>query len=513
MKKRLEVLIRPFANFGPVFLTAIASLFLLAYIWTVLGRISYPFELDWMEGGYRAQMQQVLDGQPLYARPSLDYAAAIYTPLYFYASALFSVVAGDGFLPLRLVSFLASLGCFAFIFLIVHRRTSSFLASFVASCLFAATFSLAGYAFDLTHVDSLYLFFSLAGIYAFDSPNMVTRSVVSPTLLFLSFFTKQIALTVALSLSLAALLTRKRFERILFPLIFGVLFVGSYALINEATTGWYKYYIFYLPVQRYLLKYQAILFWTSDLPPLSIALCFCYLAFVHIWSNSPTFHRIVRDILIFGGLLLTSYFVRMHDGSWIDNLMPVAAGAAIYFGIGLEASLRRLGRIPALKLLVIVAAVLQFITLSYWPPKSIPTLANRQQTEKLLQRISSIKGDVYLSAHPWYLRALGKPLHVHEAAVEDVLSEREPAPTKHFLEQEMATAVSRGRFEAFVVDFEKFPLRPPNFDKYYELVDSSLTDYYVYAWTAGWGNRKPTYLYMRRPTQQTDSVSTDKSRG
>src|SRR5207245_9768312 len=52
---------------------AAALLFPLLYAATALARLSYPFELEWMEGGVLAGVQRLLHGQPLYAAPSLDY--------------------------------------------------------------------------------------------------------------------------------------------------------------------------------------------------------------------------------------------------------------------------------------------------------------------------------------------------------------------------------------------------------------------------------------------------------
>ena len=60
----------------------------------------------------------------------------------------------------------------------------------------------------------------------------------------------------------------------------------------------------------------------------------------------------------------------------------------------------------------------------------------------------------------------------------------------------MRAAVTGGKYEAFVVDFEEFTLRPPEFDNYYQLVDSNLSGD-VFQPLTGW-DRTPSYLYVRR---------------
>src|SRR5438132_2218404 len=88
-------------------------------------RLSYPFDLEWMEGGGVAHVQRVLDGRGLYPRPSLDFVPFIYTPLYWYVSAAAAWVLGTGYAPLRLVSLASSLGCFALVFTLVRRETGA----------------------------------------------------------------------------------------------------------------------------------------------------------------------------------------------------------------------------------------------------------------------------------------------------------------------------------------------------------------------------------------------------
>src|SRR5690242_13004900 len=91
-----------FLMLGTLSLGAIALLMYCFY-----QRISFPYELHWMEGGSVDHVRRILAGEPLYVPPSIDFVPYTYTPWYFYLSAFVSRIIGIGFIPLRLVSIVA----------------------------------------------------------------------------------------------------------------------------------------------------------------------------------------------------------------------------------------------------------------------------------------------------------------------------------------------------------------------------------------------------------------------
>ena len=76
-----------------------------------------------MEGAMVDHVRRIMAGHKLYVQPSLRFVPFIYPPLYFYLAALVSHVLGAGLVPLRLLSFVASLGCFTLIYMLVRRET------------------------------------------------------------------------------------------------------------------------------------------------------------------------------------------------------------------------------------------------------------------------------------------------------------------------------------------------------------------------------------------------------
>src|SRR4029078_10038342 len=120
---------------------------------------------EWMEGGALEHVARVLGGQPLYVAPSLAFTPYIYAPLYYYVAAPFAYLFGLRLLPLRVVSFAASLGVLALIAALIHGRTRSKLGALGGAGLFAALFDRTGAFFDLARVDALALFFTFLGVF------------------------------------------------------------------------------------------------------------------------------------------------------------------------------------------------------------------------------------------------------------------------------------------------------------------------------------------------------------
>ena len=114
-------------------LSICALYYLAAYCLTGALRLPFPGALAWLESNSYYQMIRVLAGQALFVEPSVEYVPFPYPPLYFYASAVLAHLTGPGFLPLRLVSYLSSLGSMAL------RRTFPSTSSFKKPLIFRPT--------------------------------------------------------------------------------------------------------------------------------------------------------------------------------------------------------------------------------------------------------------------------------------------------------------------------------------------------------------------------------------
>src|SRR5512134_879716 len=86
------------------------TIYILSFFWTVLVRLTDPFALEWIGGTMLEGVRLVAEGKPLYTAPTSGFTSFLFPPLYYLVSAGVSKLLGTGFLPLRLVSLLSSLG-------------------------------------------------------------------------------------------------------------------------------------------------------------------------------------------------------------------------------------------------------------------------------------------------------------------------------------------------------------------------------------------------------------------
>ena len=89
-------------------------------------RLSYPLDLEWMEGGVLTHALRLGRGQPLYAEPSVDFVNFLYTPLYPAVLCVLSKVFGLSYILGRAVSILAFSGALVFLVAAVRGIAQQF---------------------------------------------------------------------------------------------------------------------------------------------------------------------------------------------------------------------------------------------------------------------------------------------------------------------------------------------------------------------------------------------------
>lgn len=409
-------------------LAALSIAFIALYLVVSLLRIGHPYELEWMEGGMREHVERVLRGQPLYVEPTVDFVPFIYTPLFYWVSAAMAKVVGHGFLPMRLVSFLASLGCGAILFRFVARETKNRLAALAAVGLFAASYHRGGEFFDLARVDSLNLVLTLAALYFVRFSPSVRGQLLAALLFVLAFLAKQSTTLVMIPIVVhAVIVDRRRSLPLVVATIVGV--VSTTLLLDARSEGWFRFYVFELP-RRHPIERMAVLgFFTADIAPYLIAVAAG--AFFLITRPSHLERR-ARFFYFFAsaGMLGEAYSARLHTGGWQNVLIPGFAWLAVVFGIGLDAALRAIEGAPPspdettrarLRSFVLVAAIAQLAFMSYDPRPLVPRRKDVEAGRRLVETLRAIDGDVYLPAHGYLAALAGKPSFAHQMAVDDVV--------------------------------------------------------------------------------------------
>ncbi|MEU0568023.1 glycosyltransferase family 39 protein [Nonomuraea sp. NPDC005983] len=454
---------------------------------TAASRIGYPYALEWLEGNSLVEVERLLAGQPLYTAPTVDYVPDSYPPLYFAASAALAEALGVSYLPLRLVSLAACLGCLAVLARLVQRETGDLAAGVAAAGLYAATYFAAASWFDFARVDSLFLLFSLAGLYVARWMRGPGGAVVAGLLLAAAFLTKQSALAEAVAITVALVCGRQRRPAAVLAATFAGV-VGLTTLLWDVTShGWYVFYVFELLAQHPVEHAALAGFWTWYLlPTLGVALGAALLAAGRI------------PLLVGLGCLalaVEGYAALLHTGGAVNNMLPVYAAVAVLAGIGMggpapsprrhstpsspgarprrhsSPSSPRARPAPSLSralagTLVLAQLVVLAVT-TFAAGRVIPDAADRRTGDRLRAWLAGLGGPVALVSDPGLLVLAGLPPVAHLAAAGDVLRGTDRAARAE-LERSIARAVAGRRFAAIVVaqqaDLQGFP---PDLARYY----------------------------------------------
>ena len=435
-----------------------------AYLAIALSRLTYPFTLEWLESNSLVEVHRILAGQPLYPAPAVGYVPDGYPPLYFAVSAAAASVLGVSYLPLRLVSLLSSLACFALLARLVQRETGCARAGIAAAGVLAATYFVTDTWFDVGRVDSLFLALSAAALYAARWMRRTRGAVATGVLLAAVFLTKQNGLAEGVAV-LAALACGSR-RRLAGPaaLTYGALLAASTLLLGLTSHGWYVYYVFE-QLSEQSLKYAAIgQFWTvSLLPVLGVAMYAAVLG-----------ARRTPLVLLAGcaALVVEGYAALVHGGGTANDLLPAYFVVALLAGLamgsgpgGLAAhGMDRLararipgwpaghaGRWVAAVASGLVIAQLGILMGGFRPGQAIPVNADRLVGARLAAAVRALGGAVAVPADPGLDLQAGLPAVAHQGAVSDVLRASDQAAIVSFT-RSAASAVTMQKFSAIITE-------------------------------------------------------------
>lgn len=424
------------------------------YLWVALHRIGYPYELDWMEGGSVELAARVAAGHSLYVAPSLWFVGWTYTPVYYWVSAAVAQLTGLGFLPLRLVSLLASLISIATLAWIVARETGDRVAGLVAAGLFAATFYISGAWFDIGRVDSLFLALTLLALAFGRRARGVRGGLALGALAFLAFFTKQSALLALLPTLVYLSLVRRRVG---IPALITViaLLVASTVVLNAATDNWYGYYVFSELWHQPVAPQLWVGFWIHDIARHQWPLLIVIVAAGATLARRTGLRQALRSPGAYwacaaAGMIGSAWASRLHTGGWLNVLMPAYAAIALLSGLSYAAlAHRQRGRLP--RALPVLALLVGLALLRYPIAAQLPTAADRAAGAQLIARLRALPRPVVVLRHPWYATLAGKGSFAQEEALGDVMrsTARRGAST---LRASLASALNADHVQAIVLD-------------------------------------------------------------
>jgi hypothetical protein len=243
--------------------TAVGLYALGQHLLLFIHRASFPLDLEWMEGGMLLHARRLLDGQPIYAPPSLDFIPYLYTPLYPALLALLAKLLPLGYLLGRGLSIAAFAGALALLVVVAARQAGPAFAragwspgrdrwlalptavGVAAAGLVAASFAFTGSFYDLVRADSLLLLLEAAALTAALLGGGTASAAAAGLLIALAFFTKQTASLLGVAIGLGLLVAGWR-RGIAYGLAAAVALAAGLLLLDVRSGGWFWRYVFEL---------------------------------------------------------------------------------------------------------------------------------------------------------------------------------------------------------------------------------------------------------------------------
>lgn len=477
--------------------------FIVMYVFVALKRLSYPFELEWMEGGMVDHVRRILDGFPIYVSPSLDFVPFGYPPLFYWTSAALARFMGIGFEPLRIVSFAASLCAMTFIILLVRRETGRFTYGILAAGVFAATYRITGGWFDVGRVDSLFLMLVLAAACLIRCRETYLSWIVAGLALAAAVFTKQVAIAPAVVLIIYGWWINRRLAAAL-SVAFVLTTISALVWTNSVSNGWFFYYAFAQPAAHKIIFGSGVYFICRSLCyGMGIALLMA-VAGLALQKRSGDEKSFLFWTLFILGMCAAAALPLMKAGGWHNDLIPAYAVLAMMLAVSAHKLNVHFRQSPdareALQLFratafVWTAVLIQLAGLLYTPSGRIPTAADEQAGKNFVARLAAYSGDVLVLSHGYLPALAGKRPHAHAIAITDVLSGGK-AEISEALLTELRRAVLARRFAAIILDgADDMDFVSDHFKELYSL-DQPMFDHPNVFWPVSGNPTRPDVVYV-----------------
>lgn len=448
----------------------LATLQLLLLLWVAFMRLRYPFDVEWMEGGQLTHAVRLARGEHIYTRPSADFTAFFYTPLYPALVALLSKLgAAIGPALGRGVSVAATVATLGLLFFVVRREAGSRHA-LLAVGLYAALDRFAGTFTSVARADALALALAFGAAVTGHYSRSVRGAVIAAVLAVLAVFAKQTMVVTGAVLGGWLLFTDRR-RGLWYGAVALVLGISVSLWLERSTGGWFSFYVA-KGHQSHGIYWDNLLFffWRDVLflapllllaplawawsrfgrhPVVVLAAVHLTVAFVQraltldypphmyfreLWYESPRFLLLIpplatvalylgaRDrverpsfaggfwLWMLGAAVLASALGHSTPWAYKNAFMPLALFGSLFVALAAKG----LGA-PALW-----PVALQLLLLFDAPARRIPNANDHEKAQALRARIARIDGPVLALAHPLLSHEHDGTVHVHQMGLSDV---------------------------------------------------------------------------------------------
>lgn len=431
--------------------------YLMHLLQVVVARATYPFELEWMEGGMLQQVLQLVHRQPLYGEPSLDFVPALYMPLYYGLAALSVMGFGESLFALRMVSIVATAFILVLAFVIAKKVTRMVWAGVLAVLFVAAMFRHTGFWFDVARVDSLWtmlLLLALWQLLCWRDSGAARHLYFLACASVLAFFTKQASLFVFPFVAVAVVCWLGWRALWRYCLWCAVLGLPVLWLLQWSTGGNFVFFTLQMASSHGVTLFGLRRFVEIVVQAVPVFLLLAALSCVLVGNNRRQRGGWVAVVV---GFVFVSALSRAYAGAFYNVLMPMYVCVAIAAAVALV----QLIYVQTLSRWRMAGAALLVICLSLdmWryrfnPVSQIPTATDVVAAEYLLQRIRAAQGAVCVTSHGYLGWMAGKGFCAHNTQVTDVMTGSSVAMADR-LRQDAREKIMSGYYAAIVLDREK----------------------------------------------------------
>ena len=434
---------------------AVGILYTLLFFILSIGRLLYPYEIEFSEGTVLEHAVRIFQHKPLFTAPSISFVDLQYQPLYYYVTVGAMHLFGINYFSGRIVSFSSAILCAVLIFYIVYNETRSWNYSFIGLSLFFAAYGVTGYWYELARVDSLMVLFLVASIAFIRFWENRTMTILSAFVLALGFFTKQELIFYFVPGFLWVFLNDKR--RAILYAASSLVFLGlGIFLFTQESGRWYWYFTFALPAAagRDQLWYRmwggtgSFLFTYYS----AGALLLLYFGIFAWRKRNDRWKSPIGLILLFVITAIIQLALQSaHSGSYKNAAMPLAAIMAIAVPVA-SFQLWNSDDVRTRKF-VVAALLIQFFGLFY-SFKNVPlvmiTQKDRDSGAAFLSELKQIPGTVFVPGHSFLSTMAGNEPFANIDAIEDCGVAADS--TSHWLQAELREAFAAHRFDAIIMD-------------------------------------------------------------
>jgi len=480
----------------------LAQVGLLLYIF--FSRLTYPYDLEWMEGGMLCHALRLMEGKPLYAPPSADFISYLYTPFYPLLLAALGQIFGLSYTLGRLISIASFVGVMALAVRVVWREAGGkqgILWGLAGAGLCAATFQHTGAWYDLVRNDSLYLLLVTASLFLLryhhaSWPHLIAASVMAG----LAFLTKQTASLFVIYSGLALLVINWR-RLPLHVAVVGLVAGGTLLVWNHLSDGWFWRYTFEMH-QGHDLYWDRI--WPETelklmrfFPAVAGVVGLWLLVAVTSWITGRRVPARDRSLLFWLCLVLVGVAVSAIGfatqwasyNAYIPGLVfPSIFAAAAGANLARRWTAGWKGWISVtLGFAVAGGLVWQLVGGLHRPSGHLPGGEDRDRGAQLIELLRRTEGPVMMPYHPYYPLLAGKQPTYPQMGINDVTR------AGHGFPLDILTRVSRRHYGAIILD------NPPRGRYDFIFGEYKLGRYFDYGevphTVTGYAVR-PTYLFV-----------------